>query len=121
MESTSTFKAMLRCYLDPDAMQGRAGYKPGVRPNHRIPGAGDQFLMGQLDFGDNGLLEPGRWMPATGHFIVNSSDLPRLQPGFRWEICEGQKVIGSAELIKITEIPPTANSTVLPALHAEKP
>jgi hypothetical protein len=95
VEATSSFKAALRCYLNPEAMGDRAG---------------DRYFMGQLDFGADVTLTPGQWIPATGRFIVGNSDLPRFVPGLRWEICEANRAVGFAELLGMSEVQPIAGS-----------
>jgi hypothetical protein len=106
------FDAAVIVTLDADAMAGRPGYRTAIMPNHRIPGPGNRYFMGALFFDDRQLLKPGESTTARGKFIVNRSDLPRFQPGLRWEICERDKVVGTVELMtrgEAIEVPASAD------------
>ena len=99
MEPASNFDAQVIVSLDAEAMAGRPGYRTGIAPNHRIRGRDMRYFIGALFFEDRQLLRPGESATAKGKFIVYKADLPLFEPGFRWELCEGVKFVGTIELV----------------------
>jgi hypothetical protein len=98
---TQNISAIVEVGLHESCMRGRDGYYSGVRPNHWMPGRNYCF-MGQLDFVDTDLLEPGATCKAIGSFIIASKDIPEFVPGFCWHICEANKIVGYGKVIEIT-------------------
>jgi hypothetical protein len=84
--------------LDEAAMRGRPGYYSGVRPNHRMPGR-DYTFIGQLDFVDRELLQPGECCQARGTFVIAEQDRSKFQAGFTWPIAQGPAVVGHCKVI----------------------
>jgi hypothetical protein len=84
--------------LHKSCMEGRPGYKSGVRPNHWIPGR-DYTFLGQIGFSDRELLKPGESCKARINCIIASQDKELFKPGFTWHICEANKIMGYAKVI----------------------
>jgi len=99
MRPASEFSATVILTLDPEAMAGRAGYTSGVRCNHRIPGRED-FFAGVMFFPEREWVRPGESAEVSGNFRIYSDDADKFVPGFRWHVCEANKIVGSAELIR---------------------
>ena len=99
MRPASEFSATIILTLDPEAMSGRPGYSSGVRANHRIPGRED-FFVGAMFFPDQELVRPGESAEVSGNFRIYSDDADKFVPGFRWHVCEADKIVGSAELVR---------------------
>ena len=100
MKTSGTFTARVRVCLDAEEMLGREGWRTGVRPNHRIPGRGNEMFIGMLKFLDREWLRPGECAEATGSFMLMPVDVPLFVPGFEWELCEALHVVGRAELLE---------------------
>ena|SRR5690606_9439841 len=103
MKSDGTFTAKVRVCLDAAVMRGREGWRTGIRPNHRIPGRDDEMFVGMLTFSDREWLRPGECTEANGRFMIMPIDEPLFVPGFSWELCEGPRVVGRAELLERTD------------------
>ena len=99
MRPASEFSATILLTLDSKAMAGRPGYSSGIRANHRIPGR-DDFFAGAMFFPDREWIRPGETAEVSGNFRIYSDDADKFIPGFRWHVCEAEKVVGSAELVK---------------------
>ena len=99
MRPASEFSATITVTLDAESMAGRPGYRSGVRPGHRIPGRED-FFTGAIFFSDREWIRPGESAEVTGNFRIYSRDADKFVPGFRWHICEADRVVGSAELVQ---------------------
>lgn len=99
MRPASEFSATIILTLDPEVMAGRPGYSSGVRANHRIPGRED-FFAGAMFFPDREWVHPGESAEVSGNFRIHSSDADKFVPGFKWHVCEADKVVGSAELVR---------------------
>jgi len=99
MRPASEFSATIILTLDPDAMAGRPGYISGVRANHRIPGRED-FFAGAMFFPDREWVRPGESAEVSANFRIYSDDADKFVPGFRWHVCEADKIVGSAELVR---------------------
>ena len=84
--------------LHQSCMDGRSGYRSGIRPNHWIPGR-DYTFIGQLEFIGQDLLAPGESCQATIKCILPVQDMERFQPGFIWHICEANKIMGYAKVL----------------------
>ena len=95
-----TIPAIIEVGLHELNMQGRPGYKSGVRPNHWIPGR-DYPFIGQIDFDEPELLKPGDSCIASSNLYIVSQDRELFVPGFTWHICEGIKIVGYAKIIEI--------------------
>lgn len=85
--------------LHESCMNGRLGYKSGVRPNHWIPGR-DYTFLGQVEFEGRGILRPGESCNATVKCIVATQDIELFKPGFAWHICEANKIMGFARVLE---------------------
>ena len=99
MRPTREFSATIILTLDPEAMAGRPGYCSGVCANHRIPGRED-FFAGAMFFPDREWVRPGESAEVSGNFRIYADDANKFVPGFRWHVCEADKVVGSAELVQ---------------------
>lgn len=99
MRPVCEFSATIVLTLDPKAMAGRPGYSSGVRASHRIPGREDSFA-GVMFFPDRGLIRPGQSAEVSGNFRIYSDDADKFVPGFRWHVCEADRIVGSAELVR---------------------
>ncbi|WP_211219911.1 hypothetical protein, partial [Simiduia agarivorans] len=84
--------------LHESCMQGRPGYRSGVRPNHWMPGK-DYTFMGQVDFIGRDLLSPGECCEAIVKCIIPVQDLGLFEPGFIWQICEANRIMGYAKVL----------------------
>ena len=99
MRRASEFSAKVMLTLDRKAMAGRPGFVSGVRANHRIPGRKD-FFAGAMFFPDREWVRPGETTEVSANFRIYSDDADKFVPGFRWHVCEAEKVVGSAELVE---------------------
>ncbi len=86
--------------LDAKAMEGRPGYRSGIRPNHQMPGRSYNFI-GQIDFPDREWLRPGEACEASGSFIVAEQDRASFVPGFTWRVAEGPRIVGTCKVLSI--------------------
>jgi len=84
--------------LHKSCMEGRPGYRSGIRPNHWIPGR-DYTFLGEVEFLDRSLLAPGETCEATIKCIIASQDREHFKPGFAWHICESNKIMGYAKVL----------------------
>jgi hypothetical protein len=103
MNTSGVFTAKAWVCLDAKQMFGHEGWRTGVRPNHRIPGRGNEMFMGMLTFSDREWLRPGQCAEATVRFMVMPADVPLFVPGFWWELCEGPHVVGRAEVLELLD------------------
>jgi hypothetical protein len=94
--------ATVELALDGEAMQGRRGYRSGVRPNHWMPGREYAFI-GQLDFVGREWLKPGETCEARGSFIIAEQDAGSCIPGLSWPVGEAYKIVGHCKLVSIQE------------------
>jgi translation elongation factor EF-Tu-like GTPase len=80
----------------------------GYRPNHVFEyeedGALKYTFIGDFQFGENNLLEPGTTQSVTARFLTHQPIEQYLNIGQKWWIHEGPRKIGEAEMIKI-ELP----------------
>ena len=99
---TYDFDAKIIVTLHKYCMQDREGYKTKIRPNHWIPGR-DYAFAGQLEFVDRELLRPGESCYAIGQFIAATQDKYLFVPGFKWHICEANKIVGYGEIVELLD------------------
>ncbi len=79
-------------------MEGRSGYKSGIRPNHWIPGR-DYAFPGQLEFYGKEIVAPGEDCAAVIKCMVPKQDAESFKPGFTWHVCEANKIMGYARVV----------------------
>lgn len=72
------------------------------RPNHNFGGATDlTFYIGQFDVPQERWIEPGETAELVVEFLNVVGIAELLQPGRRWRIQEGVKLVGEAEVIYV--------------------
>ena len=77
----------------------------GYRPNHVFEYEEDGTLkytfIGDFQFGENNLIEPGTTQNVTARFLTHQPIEQYLNIGQKWWLHEGSRKIGKAEMIKI--------------------
>ena len=77
----------------------------GYRPNHVFVyeenGTLKYTFIGDFQFGENHLLEPGTTQNVTARFLTHQPIEQYLNIGQKWWIHEGPRKIGEAEMINI--------------------
>ena len=80
----------------------------GYRPNHVFEYEEDGTLkytfIGDFQFGENNLLDPGTTQKVTARFLTHQPIEQYLNIGQKWWLHEGSRKIGEAEMIRI-ELP----------------
>ncbi|MFC4764298.1 EF-Tu C-terminal domain-related protein [Dyella koreensis] len=72
------------------------------RPNHNFGGvAGLTFYIGQFEVPGDRWVEPGETAELVVEFLNVVGIAELLQPGRRWRIQEGGKLVGEAEVISV--------------------
>lgn len=81
------------------------GIMSGFRPNHGFePNDDIQQLvtyMGQIQFDGNEWLQPGETKIVTVRFLRNGKLDQYMRIGQKWQVYEGPRVIGDAEMVEI--------------------
>ena len=86
--------------LFPGARSGKTkGYSSGVRPNHYFDGE-DFSSVGVVEFTAGDSLELGAVGEAKVRFI-RSIDAKPIQVGTRWRICEGNREVGTGQIVQL--------------------
>jgi len=78
------------------------GIRSGYRPNHNFGEADDQvFYIGQIEFEGRETIEPGESREVLVTFISGPGLELALQPGRRWRIQEGPRLVATAVLLEV--------------------
>jgi acetyltransferase-like isoleucine patch superfamily enzyme len=70
-----------------DAMNGRPGYRTGIRPNHKIRETGYIFF-GEITFGNDVWLKPGGTIFGKINCVIACQDRPLFKEGYYWPISD---------------------------------
>lgn len=95
---TEVLELRIEFGLYAECMAARPGYRTGVRPNHRFPGREDCFI-GQVNFIGVEILRPGESCEAVMQCVVAVKDRELFVPGFSWEVCEADEVLGFGRVL----------------------
>ena len=92
--------ARVRFEMLPGEVTGRSrGYLSNVRPNHHIAELG-HTVIGNVEF-DGGSIELGETKDAVISYVYFEPLARLLAPGFRYEVREGNRLVGSVEVVEV--------------------
>ena len=83
----------------------KSGFKSGYRPNHvfELPSniQNMRAYMGDIQFDDQELIEPGETKNVIVRFLKNSQIEKYIKVGQKWLINEGARTLGFGEILEI--------------------
>ena len=72
------------------------------RPNHNFGDSSNRhFFIGQVELDENEWMHPGETRELSITFLNVKGLVEKLQPGVKWRMQEGGKLVGTAEVVEL--------------------